>query len=139
MTDMDPDWTPEAAYDILRDALDRFIAGDVSATNLYNWLTGTFATPPGTPETHPAQCLYRMAITDVAVFLQCDFERADLVESLQDAIGIVDAGRMGGFTKITRSPCFFEMVRDQRVPAPLINLTARNKREEMKREGFREI
>ena len=139
MTAHDPDWTPEAAYDILRDALATFMAGDASATGLYDWLTGTFATPPDTPSTHPAQSLYKMAVADVSVFLQCDFERSDLVESLQQAIRIVESGHGGGLTKITRSPCFFELLRNEQIPAPLINLTAQNKRAEWEREGFRKV
>lgn len=139
MTEMDPDWTPEAAYDILREALRQFIAGDVTATQLYDWLTGTFATPPKTPTTHPVECLFRLAIVDLSVFLQCDFERSELVESLQDAFGIVEAGGIMGFTKITQSPCFFELMRNHQIPAPLINVAEQRKRAEWEREGFREI
>lgn len=139
MAETDPGWTPEAAYDILRDALAVFVTGDASATLLYDWLTGTFATPPDTPSTHPVQYLYKMAVVDVSVFLQCDFERSDLVESLQGAIRIVESGRTSGLTKITRSPCFFELLRNEQIPAPLINLTAQNKRAEWEREGFREV
>lgn len=139
MTEKDPDWTPEAAYDTLRDAHERFISGNASATRLYDWLTGEFAVPPETPPTHPAQCLFKMATVDVSVFLQCDFERSELAESLQDAIFILESGRTIGFTKITRSPCFVELMRTQQIPAPLVNVTMQNIRCGWEREGFREI
>ena len=139
MTEMDPDWTPDAAYDILRDALQRFILSDASVTRLYDWLLTGFATPPETPSTHPAECLFKLALVDVSVFLQCDFERSDLAESLHDAIAIVESGSKMGFTKITRSPCFVNLIRTGQVPAPIIDLAAQRVRREREEPGFREI
>lgn len=139
MTETDPDWTPEAAYAILRNSLERFIASDASATQFYNWLINDFAVPPHTPPAHPAQCLFKLALVDLAVFLQCDFDRSDLAESLHDAIAIVESGRSRGFTTITRSPCFMELMRNGQVPAPLVNLTTENTRRGWERMGFREI
>lgn len=139
MTEQDPNWTPEEAYRILRTALDQFISGELTATGLYNWLCGTYGTPPGTPSMHPAERLFKMAMIDVSVFLQCDFERSDLEESLSGAIRIIEDGGTGGFTKITRSLCFRELMRNGQIPSPLVSVSERTIRQYWEREGFREI
>jgi hypothetical protein len=131
-------WTADEAYRILRDTLDRFISGEGSATSLQDWLLNEFATPPDPPQHHPVQNLYRLATTDLAVYLQCDFARPSLEASLREAIELVESGEVIGFTKMTRSPCFVALMRQGQIPAPLINITERNFGLIWEHEGFQD-
>lgn len=136
----EPDWTPEEAYRVLRVSLDHFLAGDVSPTQLHSWLVGGFAVPHGTPSTHPANNLWRLAVTDTAIFTQCDFDRDELAASIRNSIAAVEVeGKTILFTLLMKTRCFFDMVKTQSAPAPLINQTAQNVRAAWEAEGFREI
>ncbi len=95
------------------------------------WLLNEFAVPPDTPLRHPVQNLYRLALTDLAVYLQCDFARPSLEASVRQAIELVESGEVMGFTTMTRSPCFAALMRQGQIPAPLINVTERNLRRDV--------
>jgi len=140
MTSPDTDWTAEESYRILRDAIDRCIAGSVSATALYDWMRRDYGVPRNTPPTHRANAVWGQAVLNVAVYLQCDMDRSVLVDSLQQIADWGDGVGTSGFTPITRSPCFAEMCRSGNVPAPLQVHTYESLRERRLRfEGFREI
>jgi hypothetical protein len=135
---IEPDWTPDEAHRLLRDALERCMYGELTPTHLQTWLTTTYATPPETPERHPAIALWKQAVVNVAVYLQCDFDRPVLLESLNTLLAADRAGNSAILTPITRSPCFFAMFKDGTVPSPLIALDTeeRYRRYRLMREGF---
>jgi hypothetical protein len=133
----DSTWTPDVALRILRDALTACIDGRFSPTQLYTWLTTTYATPPGTPTDHLANRLWRQAVLNVAVYLQCDLDR----QQLTDALLLLMAGDPAVFTPITRSACFHAMLKNGTAPQPLIALSNEEayRRQRLMREGFQDI
>lgn len=141
MTIIDPDWTPDEAHRMLRDALERCVYGDGTPVSLHVWLTTTYAVPPETAESHPAVRLWKQALVNVAVYLQCDFDRPVLAESLHMLLVADRAGDAAILTPITRSPCFFAMLKDGTAPTPLITLDTeeRYRRYRLMREGFTDI
>lgn len=135
----DPDWTADEAYRILRTSIECFLASETNAAGLHLWLTNTYGTPPGTPPDHPANRLFQHVLLHVAVYLQCDLDRSVLTESLQQIVDAFDRGESVGFTPITRSPCFIELLKSGQIPSPLIDLARRNQMKAWEAEGFREI
>lgn len=136
----EPTWSADDAYAVLRDSLDRYLAGEVSPTRLHSWLTAGYGVPPGTDKNHPSFRLWQLVVIDTAVFAQCDFTREELDASIRYDIDMVEGrSRMTGMTKLMMTPCFVQMVKSQTVPAPMINFSARLERDQLKADGFREI
>jgi hypothetical protein len=135
----EPEFTADNAYLVLRKTIELFLAGDVSATVLYDWLSHRYGVPKFTPATHPANLVWGQAVLNVAVFLQCDMDRSMLADSLQQILDW-DGGGSLGFTPITGSRCFFELIKGRSVPAPIqIHTYDSIRLHRMAFEGFHEI
>lgn len=91
----EPPFTADEACGILRKSIDCCIRGNDSAAKLRAWLTSEFHTPPGTAQTHLARRLYVRALVDLAIYLQRDFDRADLSASLRWSDDRIEAGARG--------------------------------------------
>lgn len=100
-------YTAHAAFDILIDAIERFLADQVTAAQLHGWLLHDFHAPPETPPDDPTNRLWNVAITNVAVDTSCAMDRPMLDASLRQVLEESRQGTFRGFTRVTMSECFF--------------------------------
>lgn len=114
------EYTAQQAFDILSDAIGRFLADEMTAAQLYGWLLHEYHVPPETPADDPANRLWQRAITNVAVFTACDMKRPMLEASLRQLLEESRQGAYTGFTPVTTSECFFAMAKDGKLPHPLL-------------------
>jgi hypothetical protein len=131
-------FTADGACRVLRRAIDHYCRGEGSSGDLRAWLTSEFHLLHGTASDHPARRLYTIVLIDLAVFLQCDFERDQLTASLQTSVEQVEAGRVG-IPDLLVTPCGHTLIKQTGSLDALMQLTGNNRRRRLRADGFQDI
>jgi hypothetical protein len=101
------------AYDRLRFAIDRFLAGKLTPMQLQSWCYAHFEQPQPHVSEHEQQ-LWQLTMLNLAVFHRCDFHRSALEQSLALLLAAVNANGIPCATPLTTSECWHEMTRRER-------------------------
>jgi hypothetical protein len=102
--------TDATAYNELRAAVDRFLAGSYNVAYLLGWCSAHFKPPEEAVDDDPAIQLWNFLLLNLNVYCRCDLERWTLDESLRVLLQSFEEEGYGCLTPITTSRCFVEMV-----------------------------
>lgn len=98
------------AYDRLRFAIDRFLAGKLTPMQLQSWCYAHFEQPQSDVNEHEhEQQFWHLTMLNLAVFHRCDFHRSALEQSLALVLAAVNANGIPCATPLTTSECRHEM------------------------------
>jgi hypothetical protein len=104
---------PSRTSERLRVAIDRFLAGKLTPTQLQSWCYA-HVDPSASFVDEAELQFWQLTLTNLAIFHHCDFHRSILEQSLVLLMESMDTSGRPCATPLTSSECFYEMKQRER-------------------------